>query len=58
VFQEEVLKKWLEPTDCALLARACWKCAEAVAASSGAGAYTRPRLILKGAYVEPKCGRV
>jgi hypothetical protein len=24
VFAMEVLKKWLDPTDCALLARACW----------------------------------
>ena len=37
VFHVEVLKKWLDPTDCALLARACWKCAKAVAASSGGG---------------------
>ena len=35
VFAMEVLKKWLDPTDCALLARACWKCGEAVV-SSGA----------------------
>jgi hypothetical protein len=33
VFREEVLKKWLDPTDCALLARACWKCGEAVASA-------------------------
>jgi hypothetical protein len=35
VFQEEVLKKWLDRTDCALLARACWKCSEAVASALG-----------------------
>jgi hypothetical protein len=33
VFREEVLKKWLGSTDCALLARACWKCGEAVASA-------------------------
>ena len=33
VFREEVLKKWLDPTDCAMLARACWKCREAVASA-------------------------
>jgi len=33
VFREEVLKKWLDPTDLALLARACWKCREAVASA-------------------------
>jgi len=33
VFREEVLKKWLDPTDLALLARACWKCGEAVASA-------------------------
>ena len=33
VFREEVLKKWLDPTDCAMLARACWKCGEAVASA-------------------------
>jgi len=38
VFEKEVLKKWLSPTDVALLARACWKCGEA------AGEYTRPLL--------------
>ena len=30
-----MLKKWLGTTDCALLARACWKCGEAVAAAAG-----------------------
>ena len=35
VLREEVLKKWLDPTDCALLARACWKCDEAVASAAG-----------------------
>jgi hypothetical protein len=34
VFREEVLKKWLDPTDLALLARACWKCGEAVASAN------------------------
>jgi hypothetical protein len=33
VFREEVLKKSLDPTDLALLARACWKCGEAVASA-------------------------
>ena len=33
VFAEEVLKRWLNPTDCALFARACWKCGEAVASA-------------------------
>ena len=31
VLAVEVLKKWLDSTDCAMLARACWKCGEAVA---------------------------
>jgi len=35
VFAMEVLKKWLGPTDCAMLARACWKCGEAVASAAG-----------------------
>ena len=35
VFAMEVLQKWLDPTDCAMLARACWKCGEAVAAAAG-----------------------
>jgi hypothetical protein len=33
VFREEVLKKWLDPMDLAMLARACWKCGEAVASA-------------------------
>jgi len=33
VFQREVLEKWLDPTECALFARACWKCGEAVASA-------------------------
>jgi hypothetical protein len=33
VFREEVLKKWLDPTDLAMLARACWKCGAAVASA-------------------------
>jgi hypothetical protein len=33
IFRERVLKKWLDPTDLALLARACWKCDEAVASA-------------------------
>jgi hypothetical protein len=33
VFREEVLKKWLDSTDLALLARACWKCGEVVASA-------------------------
>jgi hypothetical protein len=33
VLREEVLKKWQDPTDLALLARACWKCGVAVAAA-------------------------
>jgi hypothetical protein len=33
VFEREVLKKRLDPTDCALLARACYKCGEAVASA-------------------------
>jgi len=32
-FSREVLKKRLDPTDCALLARACYKCGEAVASA-------------------------
>jgi hypothetical protein len=32
VFDEEVLKKWLDPTDCALLARACWRWGDTEAA--------------------------
>ena len=35
VFQRRCLKKWLDSTDCALLARACWKCGEAVASAAG-----------------------
>ena len=30
-----MLKKWLDSTDVALLARACWKCGEAVASAAG-----------------------
>jgi hypothetical protein len=29
------LKKWLNSTDCTLLARVCWKCGEAVASAAG-----------------------
>jgi hypothetical protein len=32
-FAKEVLDKCLDPTDRALLARACWKCGEAVASA-------------------------
>ena len=43
---EEVLKKWLAPTECALLARACWKCGKAVA-SAGLVSAGVPGLPLK-----------
>ena len=33
LFATEVLEKWLDPTDLAMLARACWKCGEAVLSS-------------------------
>jgi hypothetical protein len=38
ILRKEVLQKWLGPTDCAMLARACWKCGAAVADAATAAA--------------------